>query len=84
MQRTNLEGLTESTKDTLHSACTHFLQRQRVTFWALFLLGLGDYVLQNMHHTVFFGRNIIVGVVLVIMLAIPCYWISRVNNVDNV
>lgn len=30
--------------------------------------GLGDYVPQNMHHTVFFGGYIIVGLVLVTML----------------
>lgn len=33
-----------------------------------FFLGLGDYVPHNMHHTVFFGGFIIVGLVLVIML----------------
>ena len=30
--------------------------------------GLGDYVPRNMHHTVFFGGYIIVGLVLVTML----------------
>ena len=33
-----------------------------------FSSGLGDYVPRNMHHTVFFGGYIIVGLVLVIML----------------
>ncbi|KAL9954790.1 hypothetical protein ACROYT_G042367 [Oculina patagonica] len=37
-------------------------------FVTLTTIGLGDYVPQNMHHTVFFGGYIIVGLVLVIML----------------
>lgn len=41
--------------------------RARNVMFSVFL-GLGDYVPQNMHHTVFFGGFIIVGLVLVIML----------------
>jgi len=37
-------------------------------FVTLTTIGLGDYVPRNMHHTVFFGGYIIVGLVLVIML----------------
>lgn len=37
-------------------------------FVTLTTIGLGDYVPQNMHHTVFFGGYIIVGLVLVTML----------------
>ena len=40
----------------------------RVTKSPSFPLGLGDYVPQNMHHTVLFGGYILLGLVLVAML----------------
>lgn len=40
----------------------------KVTKSHSFPLGLGDYVPQNMHHTVLFGGYILLGLVLVTML----------------
>ena len=51
-----------------YTAPIFWLPVEQITFRVLFLLGLGDYVPQNTHHTVFFGGYIIVGLVLVIML----------------
>ena len=61
-------GSTVSTKTDNCMLLQIFLPARARNVLFPFFLGLGDYVPQNMHHTVFFGGFIIVGLVLVIML----------------